>query len=245
MCDRKRNKTSQRLVKVLYVFLGGVIIVLVTNLVLIDKPFEANSIIVIDSTDWRHGKNSLKWDFKIQSERKYLFNRGILMGCFAHLEVCPDSEGNLQGIDLRKFKGLKFFIKGSSEFLSVNEFNLFMGPNYIQYRYVKAPIAISTKWQEVYIDFKDFILASWDKKYRGDLVPKEPYLSDITAFGLDIKARFLCRYGKIWIDYIRIVGYDNKETLITDCEDMASLFLEKTVRWKSDWREYGKWSQIK
>lgn len=244
MSVTERNKKLQKLIKAFQGFLGGIlggiISALMIHIIIIDQPFDVVSRIMIDSNDWMHGENSLRWEFKAQPERKYLFRPKRLMWCYIHLEVRPNSDGNLSGIDLRKFNGLKFFARSTSESFPVTEFNLFVGPSYIQYQYVKTPIIISTKWQEFYINLKEFVLAPWDKKYRAHLVSKEPYLSNVTAFGMDIKTRGAPVYGKIWIDYIRLVDHENKETLISDCENLTSSFQNKIIIWKSGYGKLGK-----
>jgi hypothetical protein len=104
----------------------------------------------------------------------------------------------------------------------------------LQYMFARQDgVFIDTKWQEYFVPFADFHLAPWErhKKQFDDT----PNISDITAFGWDLKTAKNPISGKIWIDYIRFVDKEGREIVFSDADKKKIIFQNKHVNWMSGW----------
>ena len=223
---------------------GGILIWFVTDYLAVKQDHVALSSVTLDSSETRQGSSSLRWDFTLQPDRKYMFSPTSTVGGLLHLEVRADSKGHIQGLDLQKYKELRFFAKASSEVLILNEINLFTGPNYIQYMYSKnEALILNTKWAEYRIDLEDFSIAPWELQYRSQLVTNNqqtssPDLRDVTSLGFDLKTDRNTLSGRIWIDYIRLIDKDGNEEILSDEDDLKFVVSDKSLIWISAAREY-------
>ena len=173
-----------------------------------------------------------------------MFSSTSTVGAFLHLEVTANSKGRVHGVSIDKYKELRFFAKASSEVLLLNEINLFIGPDYIQYIYSKKEALIfNTRWAEYRIALDDFDLAPWELQYRYNLViknqqSKSPNLRDITSLGFDMKTDGKPVSGRIWIDYIRLIDAEGNEEMLSDEGELEFVALNKSLAWISGAREY-------
>lgn len=223
--------------------LGGVLTWLVTDYLSVKQEQLMLSSITVDSFESIQGRKSLRWDFALQPEKRYLFSPIGIVGGLFHLEVLPDKKGNIKGLNLSKYDEILFYAKASHEMLIVNEFNIFTGQDYIQYiGNPNKPFLLSTKWSEYRFSLKGFKVAQWDYKYRYHLIDKKylssPDLANVTGLGFDLKTDDRVLSGSIWIDYIRLRATDGTEVTLSEANDIDFEFFGRQLRWISGAREY-------
>jgi len=167
-----------------------------------------------------------------------------MVGGFLHLEVKGDAHGGVNGFHLDKYKRLKFFAKASIEAFRINEINLFTGNHYVQYlASSNSAILLDTKWTEYTVDLQTLDLAPWERRYRGNLVPKtdetnSTRLDDVTSLGFDVKTSRKPLIGKIWLDYLRLIDQDDNEIVLTDADSLTVDFQHTKAIWISGARQY-------
>ena len=221
-------------------FVTGLLLGLLPSLILgfivVDQSSVMESAVEIVSTDSRQGDRSLKWMFQVGAGKKYIWQRATPALALLHLECGYDQTGRIQSIDLRRFKGIRFYASSSSEGLAVTEFNLFVGPEMVQYRYAQPPVRISTLWREYYIDFDGLQLAPWAN--RETEPPNRVDLCCVSAMGFDMKTISSPSSGSILLDYVRLVGWDGSEVVLDDFERPDPFFVPiafqgAKLRWKT------------
>jgi hypothetical protein len=223
--------------------LGGVLTVLAYDFILVKQKVSLESEVSIDSAEARQGTNSVRWDFSLQPEKKYVVSSPSTIGGFLHLEVRADEKGRIRGVDLQNYKELRFFAKSSKELGKIDEVNLFTGPYYIQYIYSSnGTFLLSTKWAEYRISLDKFTLARWEKQYRRHLIDDNnvevPAMDNVTGIGFDLKTDDRARTGKIWIDYVRLVDEAGNEEVLSKGDDDRVEFSGRTLVWGAGAREY-------
>jgi len=201
--------------------IGGIFTWLATDFISVKQNLVLLSSVSIDSNDTRQGNSALRWDFRLQPAKKYLFSPAHTIGGLLHLRIRPDNDGHISELDLLKYKEIRFFAKASSEIFILNEINLFTGPDFIQYRYSNnETFLLSTKWAEYHISLNKFAIAPWELKYRSHLIDKnflgEPNLRKVSSLGFDLKTEADALSGRIWIDYLRLVNKEGNEEILAD-----------------------------
>lgn len=218
--------------------LAGILLLLFTNIFVINQRKVGKNTFSVDKTQSRQGANSLKWEFALQPQKKYRVSKTAPMGSYLHIEVLPDRDGNIRGLDLAAFRGIRFFAKSRSEGLQLTEFNVFSGPTYLQYLLdTQEKILLTTRWNRFFVDFDQLRLAPWGKPTRD---VRGRGLSNVTALGWDMKA-FSDRphvSGTIWLDNIRLIARDGSEIVLSDAEHIDWHFNNKALTWRSDWQDY-------
>ena len=218
--------------------LGGVLYPLIFDMITLHQARETYSELSVDKTQFRQGIGSLRWEIAIQPKRRYLFSNTEIIGALMHFEVIGNKRGKVQGLNFHNIKGIKFYGKASQERFHISEVNLFIGNNSIQYIFSKQNgLIVDTKWQEYFIPLAAFNLAPWlrNSNMQNKAIPD---ISNVTAFGFDLKTTKKPINAKIWIDYIRLIDNDGKEILFSDADKKDFFFQNKHIKWISDWREY-------
>lgn len=212
-----------------------------------EQPFIAESSVTIDTHERRQGTGAVEWSFHVQPARKWFTEKGRSMGCFAHLEVAPNDDGRLKGIDLSDYDAIEFFTKSTSEFLTIHEFNVFVGDQFVQYVCsTKAQIIPSTKWRKLTIAFgslklADFLLDSMSRAPATVQFPLTPDWSNVTGLGWDMKTTEAPLFDRVWFDYVMVRGPDDRTLLLSDCDSLTAETLGgRKLHWVSDWRKYGR-----
>lgn len=223
--------------------LGGVLTWFATDYLSIKKDLVLLSTLTVDGIESRQGKESLRWDFTLQPEKRYMFSPTNVIGGFLHLEVQPDKEGRIKGLNLSEYNEISFYAKASSEVFFVNEFNLFIGSNYIQYtQSTDKTFFLSTKWTEYRIAFNEFSIAPWEQAYRSHLIDKNylnvPNIKNVSAIGFDLKTTDETLSGRIWIDYLRLIDKKGSEIILSDGSNNNLNYLNQPLRWVTGAREY-------
>lgn len=220
--------------------ISGIIITIVglsfSKVIFINQDIKLESELLIDSSHLTQGESSLRWQFEIQPNIGTRFSKVKEVGCYTHLELCPNAEGKMSGIDLSEYKELIFSAKANISNLIIDEFNIFIGKEFIRYIYDESPILIQTYWQDYHIDLKKFNLAPLVNKTT--FVSDKNVLLNLIALGLDIKTDGAPRKGRFWIDNVRLISKNGQVYLISDCDSMLSIFQGKKLRWISGANEY-------
>lgn len=227
---------------VLTIYLPGIIsavlITIISILIFINQQIKLESEISLDSHHLTQGENSLRWQFEIQPTMVTCFNKAKEVGCYLHLEVRPDSGDNISGIDLREFKEIIFSAKTNITTLMIDEFNMFIGKEYIHFYYINNLIPIETVWKDYYINLGKFDLARWDNRTKEHEINDRMDVQNVVAFGLDLKTDCKPKKGKLWIDNVRLVAKNGQIILISDCDNLVSIFQGKRLQWISGANEY-------
>lgn len=222
---------------------GGTLTWLVTDYLSVKQKQILSSSITVDSVESLQGKDSLRMDFALQPAKRYLFSPTSTVGGIYHLEAQPDNDGLLRGIDLSKYDEIVFYAKASAETFTVNEFNLFVGSDYIQYTYNPGKVLVlTTKWAEYRLPFSDFKIAPWESTYRSHLIDKRylsvPNTANITGLGFDLKTADKYLSGQFWVDYVRVRQANGIETMISDGSNASFQFMGHDLRWVASAREH-------
>jgi hypothetical protein len=227
----------------------GVVVIgaLASLYILPGRPFEASTKVVCDSSYATQGNHSIKWEYSLQPKQQHLFDENIVGG-YAHIEVRPNADGELVGLDLSAGAGIRFRVKASEEFLKLDEFNLFIDTGYLQYiSDTKPAFKFKTRWETYDILFDSLTIAPWDRKDRahlwdGELKPSKSVLSKVTAFGWDVKAVGDRRVNRIWLDEIFLIDSGgNVLSVITNAETQKDTLQGKQIHWVSDWIKLRPW----
>lgn len=242
---KNRTKTDPRelVAGFLAGLLGGILTWIVTDYLSVKQEQVLLSSITVDSVESRQGKESLRWDFTLQPTRRYLFSPTDTIGGLFHLEIQPNKEGRLIGMDFSPYDEIIFYAKASSELLLINEVNLFIGPNHIQYiNSSRNDLLLSTNWTEYRLSFQDFKIAPWELKYRSHMIDKgfinTPKIANVTGLGIDLKTDSKVLSGRIWVDFIRLRGNKGAEILLSDGSNIDFQFLKHPLRWVAGARAY-------
>lgn len=246
MARNRRNRTGEsvqksstlgdRLSTMMFGLVAGVIGVLATNLLVVNWQALRESTLEVDTLEKRQGAGSLKWYFHLRPERRFVFSRPGLSGALLHAETVPDSQGNIPSMNWLEFRALRFFAKSSAGQFSLDEVNLFVGENHVQYVFNQATeLSLSTGWRQIEIPFDKFRLAPW---VPGTDRSWGPGSAHVTALGFDIKNRTLELQGSVWIDFVRLVRWDDGEVQLSDGDANSFDFGNHTLKWFSGSRDY-------
>ncbi len=221
----------------------GILTWLATDFLSVKQDLVLLSLVSVDSSDARQGNKALRWDFTLQPAKKYLFSSAHLVGGLLHLNVRPNKDGHITGLDLLKYDEIRFFAKASSEKFVLNEINLFTGPDFIQYKYSNnEALLLSTKWAEYHISLDKFLIAPWELKYRSNLIDKnyqrEPDLKKVSSLGFDLKTKTEVLSGRIWVDYLRLINNKGEEKILSDGDSVDINVLGRPMVWLAGAREY-------
>ncbi len=139
-------------------------------------------------------------------------------------------------MDWREFRAIKFFAKSSAEGLSLNEFNLFVGKDHIQYLFdLPGGLPLSTEWREIEIPFDSFRLPSWASGADRTLGSRAAH---VTAFGFDVKSQMFDLQASVWIDFVRLVRRDGSVIQLSDGDAEDFNFGSHGLKWFSSTRVY-------
>lgn len=239
--QEKSKKSDKRWSHVLASFMGGVLggllVALGSQYLLLDQELMTTATVSIDTTQFRAGSGSVEENFNLQPARTFKFASGDeTVGGFVHLQVSPDPSGTIHGMDWRRYSSVKFFAMASTQGFVVTEVNLFVGPDYVQYTFHgKGSLVLGTRWQEFTIPLSGFALAPWEPRTGKN---SSIDLGNVTAFGLDEKTSSTPLVGYIWLDDVRLVDHDGKQTLLSNCSQFTFQFQGHEVRWVASGRRY-------
>jgi hypothetical protein len=220
---------------------GGFLSSTLSYMIFLNQDRAVQSSVIVDKTDFRQGKGSLRWDFLLQpKQRFYLVSSADSIGAFLHFEVRSAADG--RGLDFSRYKGIKLQAKCSSAALQITEVNLFAGSGSQQYTLAHSKaITVGSRWTEYSFQFSDFRLAPWEPPFSRGIPSRQIQIEDmknVAAFGLDLKTRKETIWGKVWVDYVRLFDEKGNETVLSDGDEDRSFFDGKEFMWISDWREY-------
>lgn len=235
----KRQVRSRAMLalKVIAPTVAAVIAALAGDYFYVNQPFITTASISIDTMQSRQGTGSVAWDFVLQPARRFSFTGSNTVGGFVHFEVRPDINGNINGVDWRKYYAVTFYAMTSVAALPITEINLFVGPDFTQYMFrSERPLVLGTTWSEFTIPLSSFFLAPWEARTSSNSLPN---LSDVTAFGLDEKTSSNTLSGRIWVDFFRLVSRNGRETLLSDCDHLQFKFQGRELEWVVGGRQYG------
>lgn len=240
---RKKKAHKELSVAFLAGIIGGILTWFATDFMAVKQDRILLSSVAVDSNEARQGNKSLRWDFTLQPAKKYMFSPTQLVGGLLHLEVRPDKEGNVNGLNLLKYEEIRFFVKASCEMFLLNEINLFTGPNFIQYTYsTKEAFFLNTKWSEYRISLDKFFIAPWEHQYRPHLATKNhlsaPNMKEVSGLGFDLKTNDKALSGSIWVDYVRLIDKKGNEEILSDGSELNLNLFECPLIWIAGAREY-------
>lgn len=240
---REKKIHKELVVAFLAGIIGGILTWFATDFLAVKQDRILLSSVSVDSSEARQGSKSLRWDFGLQPAKKYMFSPTLIVGGLLHLEVRPDEDGHINGLDLSEYDEIRFFAKASCEMFLLNEINLFTGSHYIQYTYsAKDALFLNTKWAEFRILLDKFSIAPWELQYRSDIIGKNhvrvPNIKDVSALGFDLKTKDKALSGRIWVDYVRLIDKEGNEEMLSDGSDSNIIFLGRSLIWNTGAREY-------
>ena len=224
--------------------LTGIFISVVSQFIFVNESRVAESSLSIDNNQQFQDKSSLRWEFSLRPKRRFIFSHSDLIGAFLHFEVISKRVDLKKGLNFSSYDGIKLYAKSSSSKFIITEVNLFVGRNTKQYMLVSSlPVIVGNRWKEYTFRFSEFLLPPWEPGTKRNLVSKtskagDINLSNVTAFGLDLKTATKAIDGVVWVDHIRLFN-DNGGYEVLSKGDQEKFNIDGSeLTWISEWQEY-------
>ena len=165
--------------------------------------------------------NSLRWDYYLQPEKKYIWSK--IPENWAFLSVESRSTQNF--FDLSDIESISFFVKGDIENYPL-EFNIFTRlpvdatGEMISYQYTSdKPVMSSTNWKKITIYLDNMVLTQWTKTSFPS-ASSHSDLSHVYSIGLAIKSNEIFIKNQIWIDELIFTKRDGSIEKISSFDTM-------------------------
>ncbi len=200
---------------------GGILTLVVQGTILPNQNEKLNATIDLDNSERRQGQASLKFDFNIAPERKFIWSSTSVVGSFLHADSAPDGAAQIKWIDLSSFDKISFYAKSKKNNFKLSEFNIFVGQTKIQYVFNNQDVLIiPTEWKKIEISLDQFYLAPWVDESRRKTITQEWFgdrkkaFAHVTGVGIDIKTDGEPISDCLWIDDLRFVTPSKGESIL-------------------------------
>lgn len=211
-------------------YLANVFVALCT----INLPSDSQSTGKIDS--YGADYNSLKWEYTIQSPKKYVWSSNRESWAFCTLE----SRSIDKNIDFSDIAQIIFYGRSSVENIPL-EVNIYtrkkdeISNEITSYQYVLPQTVIfTTNWKKITVNMSDYSIAPWTKASYPD-APATPELKNVYAFGFASKSKETVLKNNIWIDELTLIKNTGSVDYILHFNDFNNTIHGSDNIWNVGW----------